>query len=53
MNPVRPNPYDYASADDYYDAVEEYNRLTSEEYLTEAAEQVYEAYKNQILTDQD
>ena len=54
QQPLRPSPYDYSSADDYYDALDEYNRLTSEEYLNELADQKYDEYKDRMLfEDQD
>ncbi len=50
--PIRPNPYDYPSADDYYEALDEYNRLTSEEYLNELADQAYDAYKDECIMEE-
>lgn len=43
-NRYLPNPYDYSSADDYYEAVDEYYKWleTKEEAEAEAADRAYD-----------
>lgn len=51
--PVPPNPYNYDSDADYYDAVDKYYRLTSEEFEAEAIDEAYDAYVDRLLMDQE
>ena len=52
MRAVPPTPYDYASANDYYEAVDEYQIMTSSERLAEADDLAYELYRDQLLNKQ-
>ena len=47
---VYPSPYDYPSADDYYDAVEEYHQWlkNNEEAEAKAADQAYERHLEEM-----
>ena len=52
---VYPSPYDYPSADDYYDAVEEYHQWlkNKEEAEAEAADQAYERHLEEMWRKKD
>ena len=47
--PVYPNPYNFSSDVDYYEALDEYHRLTSEEYMAEEIDRAYDEYKDRML----
>lgn len=48
--PVYPNPYNYDSDVDYYEALDEYYRLTSDEYLGEEIDRQYDLYVDEMLS---
>lgn len=50
--PVYPSPYDYDSDADYYEALDEYHRLTSEEYMAEEIDRAYDEYKDRMVMEE-
>lgn len=51
--PVYPNPYNYDSDVDYYEALDEYYRLMSPEYEAEEIDRAYDEYVDRMLTQQE
>jgi len=48
--PIYPSPYNYDSDVDYYEALDEYYRLSSEKYRAEEVNQAYDDYVARILS---
>ena len=49
--PIYPSPYNYDSDVDYYEALDEYYRLTSPEYEAEAIDRAYDEYVEWMISE--
>ena len=49
--PIYPSPYNYDSDVDYYEALDEYYRLTSPEYEAEAIDRAYDEYVDWMISE--